>query len=687
MLIFKINYLYLKNLLPSIAVYRAKTSIKVKAGDFFKLKKKGGKKVKAVWFPDNYYLQESRLAKFMQKLGYDDYEEFYQGSISNISYFWDKVVEDLQIIWRKKYEETLEFKENDPLNIKWFTNGQLNIIDSALDKWLKNNEVKNQPALIWEGENGESVTLTYQELHYEVNRLANGLKELGVSFGERVLIYLPMIKETVIAMLALAKIGAISVPVFSGYGVEAIRTRLLASEATFVITADGFYRRGKEVIMKEELEQAIENNQLIKKVIVVKRLMSTFPLKENEIYYHAILSDNNFCPNLPRFSESVLMLLYTSGTTGKPKGIVHTHSGFPIKAAFDAGYAMDLKQKERMFWYTDMGWMMGPFLIYATLLNGATMIIYEGSPDYPNPGRIWEIVERHRVTHLGISPTLIRSLMPFGDQFVNRSDLSSLRVIGSTGEAWNPEPWQWLFSTVGKNKVPIFNYSGGTEISGGILGNILLKPISPATFNSPIPGMAADVYDSMGMPAKNEVGELVIKKPWVGISSRFWQNDDRYYKTYWSRWPNTWLHGDWAIVDDDGFWTITGRSDDTLNIAGKRIGPAEIESAFVEHPLVVEAAAIGVPDEIKGEAIVCFVVLKSNTPPTEELRDQLFNLISTKLGKALKPKKIYFVNQLAKTRNGKIMRRVLKALYLGRDLGDISALENLSVIDEIRKLR
>jgi acetyl-CoA synthetase len=378
------------------------------------------------------------------------------------------------------------------------------------------------------------------------------------------------------------------------------------------------------------------------------------------------------------------MLIYTSGTTGRPKGAVHTHCGFPLKAAMDMALGLDLRQEDVLYWMTDMGWMMGPWEVFGTLILGSTMLFYDGAPDYPDVDRLWSLVERHKITALGVSPTLIRSLMQHGDEPVQRHDLSSLRLLASTGEPWNPEPWLWLFHTVGGSRCPIINYSGGTEISGGIvMGNVML-PLKPCAFSGPNVGMAADVVDEAGNSVRGQVGELVVREPWIGMTRGFWRDPERYVETYWSRWPDVWLHGDWAAVDADGLWYILGRSDDTIKVAGKRLGPAEVETVLVHHPAVVEAGAIGVPDEIKGQALVVFCVLAPGVQPGDALASELRSRIIGELGKPLAPKAVYFVPDLPKTRNAKVMRRVLRAAYLGEPAGDLSALVNPEVVAQIR---
>ncbi|WP_374722225.1 AMP-binding protein [Peribacillus tepidiphilus] len=642
-------------------------------------------KQQAVWFPQEEMMKKTRLYNWMQELGYRDYDAFFEKSVDDIGWFWDEAVKALHIEWFEVYQKPLEITGSWKYP-KWFVDGKMNIAHNAVEKWAQNPATADRPALIWEGDDGAVVTYTFSQLNDKITALAAGLHEIGLKQGDVVSIYMPMIPETVISMLAIAKVGAIFSPAFSGYGADAVATRINAAQAKFLITADGYSRRGKPIPMKEEADRAVAKCPSIEKVIVVKRTGQEIPWDDRkDISYQSLSNNKNPFTTVKTNGNDPFMLIYTSGTTGKPKGAVHTHAGFPIKAAFDAGLCMDVKQGDTFFWYTDMGWMMGPFLVFGGLVNGAAILLFEGTPDYPNVDRIWEVTSKHKVTHLGISPTLIRSIMKHGPDWIEKHDLSSLQLISSTGEPWNPEPWMWLFEHVCKRKVPIMNYSGGTEISGGILGNVLLKPISPITFNSPIPGMDVHVFDHNGDAVLNEVGELVILKPWVGMTNGFWKENERYETAYWNKWPETWVHGDWVIKDEEGFWTITGRSDDILNVAGKRLGPAEMESVLIEHPNVVESAAIGVPDPVKGEAAVCFVVLKDQTESLDIKRD-LMDLVATQLGKALKPKDIFFVDELPKTRNGKVMRRVIRAAYLNQSEGDLSSLENSNVLAAIRSL-
>lgn len=639
------------------------------------------------WTPSQQTIEQSRLYQFMKKHGFTDVDLFMEQSIRNVAWFWEAVVQGLGISWTSPYRQVLQQADGIE-RAKWFVDGKMNVAYNALDRFVEDPSSRNRLALIYENESGVQSKLTYQELWREVNKCANGLLNLGLRAGDRVAIYLPMIVENVVAMLAVARIGAIFTPCFSGFGADAVSARINDCQARFLITADGFTRRGKMVAMKEEADRAVVKSPSIEKVIVVSNMGLHLPeVDGRDVKWASIMTDMKTLPCHTTDANDPFMIIYTSGTTGRPKGTVHVHAGFPIKAAFDEGYCMDVGIGDTICWITDMGWMMGPWKVFGTLLNGATMVLFDGTPDYPNPGRLWALVEKYQITHLGISPTLIRVLMKQGEDWIHAHNVSSLRVFGSTGEPWNPDPWFWLFEQVGKKQVPIFNYSGGTEISGGILGNLIVKPQVPCGFNMAIPGMDVEVYDEHGSPIRGEVGELVIRQPWVGMTQGFWNDDQRYLETYWSRWTKTWVHGDWVRIDDKGMYYITGRSDDTIKIAGKRLGPAEMESILVAHPQVVEAVTIGVPDEDKGEVAVCFVVVKTDSQDSsEDLSLEIRNFVGERMGKALRPKVVYLIQELPKTRNGKILRRVVKAAYTGKNPGDLSSLENPQSVEEIRKL-
>jgi len=637
-----------------------------------------------IWRPDPATASRTRIARFMREHELSTLEALQRRSVEDLEWYWDAVARDLGWLWSTPYDRVADLSRGIPWP-QWFPGGRMNLSANCIDKHLAGRG--GEPAVISESETGLVRTLSYAELGAEVGRLANALKRLGVAAGDRVGVFLPMSHEAAIAILACSRIGAIYAPCFSGYGAHAVAARLSGCEARVLITADAFSRRGHAIPMKQTADEAVAECPTIRHVIVHRRTGASVPWTAGrDVWWdEAVGRESAECEALPVEADHPALIIYTSGTTGKPKGTVLTHGGFGMKAAHDWAYVFDMGEGARMFWVTDLGWLMGPMLITGTLLVGGTVILFEGTPDYPKPDRLWQLCARHRVTHLGISPTAVRALMPYGADWIAAHDLSTIRIIGSTGEPWNPEPYRWLFDHVGKGRVPIINYTGGTEISGGILSSFPICPIKPCSFNGPIPGMAADCYGEDGKAVRGEVGELVITRPWPGMTAGFWEDPDRYIETYWSRWPDAWVHGDWAFVDTDGYWFIHGRSDDTLKIAGKRVGPAEIESVLVGHPAVNEAAAIGVPHEIKGEAVVCFAVLRPGFEPTEILRRDLQEHAARALGKAIRPDRVLFVRELPKTRSAKIMRRVIRATHLGKEPGDLSSLDNPGGVTAIRE--
>ena len=636
-----------------------------------------------IWRPTPEVIERARITRLMRLLGVASLAELQRRSVEDPEWYWNGVVNDLGLRWLTPYTKVLD-DSRGPAWPRWFPGGRLNFSDNCLDRNLDAGRGR-QPAVVWEGDDGQTRTLSYEELAREVNRLANALRALGIVNGDRVGIFLPMSPEAVIATLAVVRIGAIYTPCFSGFGAQAVASRLQDCEAKLLITADGFHRRGQVVRVKETADEALTQCPTVAQVLVYRRLGRDIPWTagRDRWWQDVVAGQPDECPPVPVEADHPCLIIYTSGTTGRPKGTVLTHGGFLVKCAHDFAYCHDVGDDDRLFWLTDLGWLMGPMLFTAALALGGTAVVFEGVPDYPKPDRLWTLVERHRITVMGMSPTAVRALMPHGPEHVHAHDLSSLRILGSTGEPWNPEPYRWLFENAGKARIPITNYTGGTEISGGILGCFPVAPIKPCSFAGPIPGMAAEVFDEGGRPVRGAVGELVITKPWPGMTAGFWRDRDRYLETYWSRWRDVWVHGDWAFIDADGFWYIQGRSDDTLKIAGKRLGPAEVESVLVGHPAVAEAGVIGVPHEVKGEAIVCFVVLRPDQTASEALRKELGERVAAQMGKALKPEKILFARDLPKTRSAKIMRRVIRATHLGREPGDLSSLENPAAVKAV----
>ena len=630
-------------------------------------------------------MERANVTRLMRAHGIGTYEELVRRSQDDVEWFWDAVVNDLGIEFFTPYERVLDTSKGIPW-ATWFVGGRINLAHVTCDRWA--TSTPEAIAVIWEGEDGAVRSVTYRELREMADRLAGGLASLGVGEGDAVGIFMPMAPETVAATLACAKLGAVYLPIFSGYAADAVATRLQDASAKALITADGFYRRGSTVPMKEVADEAADASPTVQKVIVWDRL------GRGDVPWHAardVRWDELTGSAAPVFetrhldAEHPLMIAYTSGTTGRPKGSVHVHGGFTVKIAEEVAYQADVRPGDTLFWVSDLGWIMGPWEITGAGALGATVFLYEGAPNHPEPDRLWDMIERHRITALGISPTLIRALIPQGDDWVEKHDLSSLRILGSTGEPWNPEPYLWFLEKVGGGRCPIINISGGTEVGACFLSPLPITELKPCTLRGPALGMAVEVWGPDGKPVgPGEVGELVCTKPWPAMTRGVWGDPERYLETYWSRWPDVWVHGDWASVDEDGFWFLHGRSDDTMNIAGKRLGPAEVESALAEHPLVAESAAVGVPHEVKGEAVWCFVVTKPGATLGDELAQELRAEVVRHLGKAYKPDRVVFVDELPRTRSAKILRRAIRATALGEDPGDLSSLENPSAIEKIR---
>jgi acetyl-CoA synthetase len=648
----------------------------------------------AAWRPTQELLAESRLARFLRGTREPTLDALQTRAVADPAWFWGAAVDDLGLAWQHHPDQVMD-ASGGPEWTRWWRGGAFNHAEASTAERARRDP--SGEAIAWEGEDGEFRRLTNEALREHVVVAARMFQAAGVRSGDRVGIFLPMLVETVIATLALGRIGAIFTPIFSGYGAPAVAARLRDCEASVLVTADGFFRRGAIVPMKAVADEAVTLAPTVGRVIVVRRLGVRAPAppwnpdrdrwwdESVDAARAALVDEGEPEAALPTDPETPYMLIYTSGTTGKPKGAVHVHGGFPIKAAQDLAHTFDLRAGDALFWFTDLGWMMGPWAISGSLLLGARLVLYEGAPDHPGPDRLWDLVARHRVTHLGLSPTVIRALIPHGIEPVRAHDLGRLRVLGSTGEPWDPESWWWYFREVGGGRAPVVNYSGGTEVSGGIVGCNLLSPIKPASFNGPCVGTAADVVDAAGQSLRGEVGELVIRAPQPGMTRGFWLDPDRYVETYWSRLPGTWVHGDWAIVDEEGYWYIRGRSDDTLKVAGKRVGPAEVEAAATAHPSVVEAAAIGVPHAVKGETIVVVCTIRRGETDDEALRGAIAARVVEDLGKTLRPEAVVVVPALPKTRSGKIMRRVVRAAWLGLDPGDLSALDDPTTIEAIRR--
>jgi acetyl-CoA synthetase len=630
-----------------------------------------------VWRPDDALLRESNVARFMAAEGLPNFKTLLRRSINDPEWFWDAVVRFLGLEFSTPYERVLDTSKGLPW-ARWFVGGRCNVATSCVDA-----HADDHLALIWEGEDGDRRSLSGAELQSLTDRIAAALAARGVGTGDAVGLFLPMVPETVAAMFAVAKLGAVFLPIFSGYGPDAVAIRLADADAVALITADGFTRRGKPVAMKETADVALEQVASVHTVIVVPRLArADVPMTEGRDVALETLPDARV-DALAVDSEHPLFIAYTSGTTGRPKGAVHVHGGFLVKIAEEAAFQTDLRPGERLFWLTDIGWIMGPWEIIGTLANRGTLVLYDGAPDFPDAGRLWSLVERNQVNILGVSPTLVRALMAHGDDPVREHDLSSLRILASTGEPWNEAPWRWYFDVVGGGRCPIINISGGTEVGACFLSPHVVQPLSPCSLGGPSLGMAVDVFDDEGHSVRGEVGELVCTKPWPGMTRGLYRDPQRYLDTYWSRYPDVWWHGDFASVSDDGQWFLHGRSDDTIKLAGKRLGPAEVETAVVAHPDVVEAAAIGVPDDLKGEALWVFVVPKPGVDADDALRTSIAARIVEALGPSFKPAAVRFTSALPKTRSAKVLRRAIRAVVTGDAPGDLSGLEDPASLDAI----
>jgi acetyl-CoA synthetase len=639
------------------------------------------------WKPDAETVQRSNLFRFLREHKMKDPDELLTRSQEDPEWFWDAMVKQLGIEFSTPYTKVLD--DTEPEFPKWFVGGRLNLANDCVYKHAR-GRAASHPAIIWEGEDEGQRRLTYADLKRDVSMLADALDRMGVGPGDRIGIYLPMVPEVVVAMYACAAIGAMAVPVFSGFAADAIGQRLAHCEAKVVITSDGTLRRGKQVGMKTTVDQALEQAPSVEHVIVWRRLGIEVPMVDGrDVFWHEALADAdaNRAP-LQVDSEQPVLLAYTSGTTGTPKAAIHVHAGLLVKIAEEAHFQTDMQSRDVLHWVTDMGWIMGPWECIGAHAAGGTLVMLEGAPDFPDAGRLWRLVEQHQITILGVSPTLIRALRQKGDEHVHASDLSTLRVFGSTGEPWNPEPWHWLNDVVGRGKAPIINLSGGTEVGACFLSPTPLTPLKPGSLGRPCFGMSVEVWDAQtGEPLGpgDGVGELVCTKPWPSMTRGFFGEDgrQRYLDAYFSTWPGVWKHGDWASIDADGMWYLHGRSDDTINVAGKRIGPAEYESIVVDHESVAEAAAIGVPDPVKGEAVWVLCIMAPGKRASDRLRVVLSDMIGERLGKAFKPSRVVFVKSLPKTRSAKIVRRAVRAAALGEDLGDVSSVEN---VDSLRSI-
>jgi acetyl-CoA synthetase len=633
-----------------------------------------------IWKPMPDQVETANLTRLARRVEVDGYHELHRVSVEEPERFWPALIEDLGIEFTEPWQNVLDTSRGREW-ATWFTGGKLNLAWNCVHRWAA-GELAEEEAAVWQSEDGARLSLTWRELSDQVFALAEGLGSIGIGEGDAVGIFLPMSPQVAIASHACAHLGAVQVPIFSGFAPPAIAARLADAKAKAVITADGSLRRGQVVLMKQIVDEALESAPTVTHTVVWRRLgVDDVPMTVGRDRFWDELIEDTSGDLAPRQvdSEHPYLLAYTSGTTGKPKGALHVQAGFLVSIAREVAYQTDVKPADRIHFATDMGWIMGPWTVVGGGACGATVVYAEGAPDFP-ADRIWKLVEAERVTMLGVSPTLVRALIPKGDP---ETDTSTLKAICTTGEPWNRDPYRWLHEKVGAGRTPIVNCSGGTEVGACFLATCVTEPIKEVALGFPALGQDMDVFTAEGRPVRGEVGELVCKRPWPGMTRGIWGDDDRYLETYWRRFPGVWTHGDWASVDEDGYWFLHGRSDDTLNIAGKRIGPAELESAAVGDDGVAEAAAIGVPHDVKGEVAWLFCVLKPGVQPTSARALEISNAVADELGKAFKPERIVFVSALPKTRSAKIVRRAVRARVLGKELGDLSSLENPEALDEI----
>ncbi|HZG35592.1 MAG TPA: AMP-binding protein [Gaiellaceae bacterium] len=619
------------------------------------------------WHPTPEQVEAANVVRLARALGCSDYEQLHRLSLEEPERFWRAVAGDLDLALDRDWDDVLDASRGIEWTT-WFRGARLNVATACVHAWAE--RTPDAVAAVFAPEQGEREAWTYAELSQRVTRLAEALVALGVEPGDRVALYLPMCPDVAVAAHACAHVGAVQVPIFSGFAAPAVVQRLQDSGAKVVLTADWSYRRGREMPMRATVDEARRSAPAVEHVVEWSRERREWDVAPGP----------GELPPLSVEAEHPYLLAYTSGTTGRPKGALHVHGGFLLSIAREAAYQSDLRSGDRVLFSTDMGWIMGPWTVVGAGALGAAVVYLEGAPDWP-ADRLWRLVEQERVTMLGLSPTLTRALIPKGEP---TADLSSLRALTTTGEPWNAGPYDWLNEHVaGGGRIPIVNISGGTEVGACFLSVTPMLPTKPVSLGFPALGQAMDVYGVDGRPVRGEVGELVCTRPWPGMTRGIWGDDERYLETYWRRFPGVWTHGDWASVDEEGYWFLHGRSDDTLNIAGKRIGPAELESAALDHPSVAEAAAVGIPHEVKGETPWLFVALK---PGTKEDADGISAAVAAALGKAFAPQRVVFVSALPKTRSAKIVRRAVRATALGEDPGDLSTLENPDALEEIARL-
>ncbi len=618
----------------------------------------------------------------MEHLGIASREEFLRFSTDHLEEFWDAMVKETRLEWFEPYTKVLDGSAG-PEWSKWFVGGKINIAWNCLDRY----RLSDKPAILSEAEDGIQRTLSFRQLYIEVSKLANGLRHIGLKQGDRVALCMPMTPEVVTILYACFKLGLVVVPIFAGFGSGAIATRLEDSGARVVFTADFLERRGKRIPLKQRVDEALARVPTVQLTVVFHYKAGEAPWTPGrDIWWDDLVRDQlGECHSVELDSEDRAFIIYTSGTTGKPKGAVHTHAGCLAQMTKEIYLAFDHKDDDRFWWLSDIGWMMGPWTVIGNHNFGGTIFLYDGAPDYPGPDRLWEMIQQHRITSFGISPTAIRLLMRASHP--DSYPMRSLRLLGSTGEPWDETSYLWFFEHIGKRRCPVINISGGTEIVGCFLFPLPIQPLKVCGLGGPAPGMAAAIVDDAGNAVPvGKTGYLVCQKPSPSMTRGIWGDPDRYIATYWSRWKGWWDHGDWASVDEDGCWFLHGRADESMNVAGRKVGPAEVEDATIDHPAVSEAAVIGVPDELKGEGIVVFFVAKPGIEVNEALVNNVAAHIVHNLGPTFRPHAIHAVKELPKTQSGKVVRRLIRQKYLGESLGDSSTVENPAALEHFSSI-
>ncbi len=643
-----------------------------------------------IWTPPKDVVDKANVTDFIQAHGIKSYQDLVRQSTSDIRWFWGNLPDWLELEWFSEPKDVYDASKGIEWT-RWYIGGRINVAYNVLDRIVKRG-LGNRVAMTWIGEDDRVVQLTYNEMLDHVNRFSNLLVDLGVKKGDVVAIYAPIMPETVVAMLASMRVGAIAGPIFSGFAPEAVADRLRMGEAKVVVTVDGYYRKGKVVKLKPSSDEAIRLSGVQAKQVVVRRLNVDVPWDESRDLWY----DKAIASKRPEFepaeteAEDPAILMFTSGTTGKPKGAVISHAGMLLQPTKEHFFNLDIKpgwtgSRDVLWWITDLGWMMGPWMVVGSQTLGASHLSLEGALDYPTKDRVWAIIEKFKVTHLGFAATAARLLKALGRETYESHDLSSLRAFGNTGEPIDEDTWNWVVREVGEERRPMINLSGGTEIMGCFLLPSPVVPLKPTTLWGPGLGMDVDVYDDDGMPVRGRPGYLVAKKPAPSMTRGLWRDPERYIETYWSRFPGVWYHGDYALIDEDGFWYILGRADDVIKVAGKRIGPAEIETIINSHPDVAESACIGYPHPVKGEVIVCFALPKPGRTLGPEQLEQIKSIVAHRLGKPFEPEAVVPVNDLPRTRSGKIMRRIVRDAVLGKQVEQTPVLDNPDSVTAVKE--